>query len=79
MTADLRGRAVSGFPVQSGVQVGRVEAYLIVDSGVSCVVSRNPALTLSLTASNLLDNRHQEFVGAPAIGRLVLVRLRAAL
>jgi hypothetical protein len=29
-----------------------------------------------LEAGNLLDNRHQEFVGAPALGRLVVARLR---
>jgi iron complex outermembrane receptor protein len=31
--------------------------------------------SLSLTAYNLLDKMHREFVGAPEIGRLVLARL----
>lgn len=28
--------------------------------------------------ANLFDHRHQEFVGAPAIGRLIVARVRAA-
>jgi hypothetical protein len=35
-----------------------------------------PRTTLLLEAGNLLDQRHQEFVGAPPIGRLIVARLR---
>ena len=76
-TANLGGRAVSGFPVRSGEYVGRVESYLIFDGGVSYRLMQNPELALSLTAGNLFDKRHQEFVGAPALGRLILLRVRA--
>jgi hypothetical protein len=31
--------------------------------------------SVSLTAYNLLDRVHHEFVGAPELGRLVLARL----
>ena len=43
-------------------------------SDVLSVGARNP---VTLSATNLTDNRHQEFVGAPYIGRLVMLRARA--
>jgi hypothetical protein len=32
--------------------------------------------TISAAADNLFDVRHQEFLGSPAIGRLLLVQVR---
>ncbi len=63
-----------GFPMDSGAYVGTVEAYSAIDLSAQYKLPlNNPnfTATLSLNGSNLLDDRHQEFVGAPAIGRLV--------
>jgi iron complex outermembrane receptor protein len=62
------------FPMNSGAYVGTVEAYSSVDLAAQYLLPlNNPKFkaTLSLNGSNILDNRHQEFVGAPEIGRLV--------
>jgi len=74
---EVRGRAVAGFPMQSGVYSGQVEAYGVLDVSVGYRLRRTPHLVVTLSATNLTNNRHQEFIGAPPIGRLVLVRLRA--
>jgi iron complex outermembrane receptor protein len=74
--AELRGRAVSSFPVRSGEYNGRVASYAVLDASLSYWLPWPPGVTVGVSAANFLDNRHQEFVGAPAIGRLVMVRLR---
>lgn len=74
----LEGRArFSGeFPMNSGVYTGRVDGYGVFDANAAYRLPQLPGATLSLTATNLFDNVHQEFVGAPALGRLLLVRLQ---
>jgi iron complex outermembrane receptor protein len=90
LRAELRGRWVEGFPVASGVYVGRVKSYTVVDAqlGYTLPVSRSTEVTLS--ALNLLtfyenqdgesvglfSGRHREMVGAPALGRLLMLRIR---
>ncbi len=76
---EMRARAVASFPMQSGVYAGNVDAYGVLDVSLGYRLRRSPHLVLTLSATNLTDNRHQEFLGAPPIGRLVLVRLRAEL
>ncbi|MFQ5678223.1 MAG: TonB-dependent receptor domain-containing protein, partial [Gemmatimonadota bacterium] len=76
LTARLQGRAVKSFPVLSGVFQGRVEGYALVDLSVGYRLPWAPRNTLTLTAQNLLDERHREFVGAPELGRVVLTRLQ---
>jgi outer membrane receptor for ferrienterochelin and colicins len=76
---EVRGRAVAGFPMQSGVYAGQVEAYGVLDASIGYRLRRTPHVVVTLSATNLTNNRHQEFIGAPPIGRLVLVRLRAEL
>jgi iron complex outermembrane receptor protein len=90
LSAELRGRWVEGFPVASGVYVGRVKSYTVVDAELSYAlpISRSTELTVSalnlLTFSedadgnrvNVFNGRHREMVGAPALGRLLLVRVR---
>ena len=75
--AEVRGRAVAGFPVRSGVYEGNVESYGVLDASVGYRMRRWRGLVFTLSATNLTDNRHQEFVGAPYIGRLVMLRARA--
>ena len=62
------------FPMDSGAYVGTVDSYTALDVAFQYSLPlNNPTFkaTLSVNASNLLDNRHKEFIGAPEIGRLV--------
>jgi outer membrane receptor protein involved in Fe transport len=77
--ASLRGRAVSSFPVASGVYAGRVAGYRTADALVAYRLTTVPEATLTADAWNLLGRRHQEMVGAPVLGRLVTTRLRVAM
>jgi len=73
---DGRFRMSGGFPMNSGVYIGDVESYGVVDLGVGWRLPFQPSARVSLNASNVLDNKHREFVGAPELGRLILARVR---
>ena len=79
LTAGAGFRWVEGFPVHSGVYVGEVRSYGLVDARIGFGLLRLPRTTLLLEGTNLLDNRHQEFVGAPALGRMLVSRIRTEL
>jgi iron complex outermembrane receptor protein len=53
-----------------------VPAQTAFDLGLSYKLPIEQKVTWSLNVSNLLDNRVQTFPGSPAIGRLVVTRLR---
>ena len=60
------------FPMSSGVFVGPVDSYAVVDGNATYEIPMGQArVTLSLDASNLLNRKYRSFVGAPEIGRLV--------
>ena len=71
----LRMRYVAGFPVRSGVYIGDLEYYYTFDLNAGYDLPIGPRPRLSLTVQNLLDRRHQQFIGSPEIGRLSMVRL----
>jgi outer membrane receptor for ferrienterochelin and colicins len=73
---ELRGRYVAGFPVASGVYNGVVATYTLLDANVSLRIPRSNDVTLSISGQNLLDKKHQEFVGVPALGRFIMTQLR---
>ena len=75
LAAQLRMRFVDGFPVNSGVYHGTVERYTTFDLSAGYGLPFSPNTRLSLTIQNLLDNKHQEFVGVPEIGRLSIMRV----
>ncbi len=77
LDVELRGRAADGFPMGSGVYQGDVEAYAVVDATVGYGLPFAEGVTLTVSALNVLDHRHREFLGAPEIGRLVTARVRA--
>ncbi len=79
LSAEIRGRYVDAFPVNSGSYIGEVEAYGLVDANVTYALPFSRSTQISLAATNLLDDRHREFVGAPELGRLVLLRVRKSL
>ena len=71
----LRTRFVAGFPVRSGVYIGDIESYYTIDLNAGYEIPVGPRPRLSLTVQNLLNRRHQQFIGSPEIGRLSMVRL----
>jgi len=72
-----QGLAVEGYPVKSGWYEGNIPSYAVVNLGAQVALPSHRGMSLSVTANNLLDNVHQEYIGAPAIGRLVVIRLQA--
>jgi iron complex outermembrane receptor protein len=74
---ELRTRLVDSFPMNSGAYVGDVDSYGVVDAslGYHIPMTRGNAL-LTVSAQNLLDNRTQQFIGAPTVGRLILTRIQ---
>ena len=75
-TLGARVRFNAGFPMNSGVYIDEVEAYQVIDASLGYRLPFQPGAHVSLTANNILDNMHREFVGAPEIGRMLLLRLR---
>ena len=62
--------------MNSGVYIGDVEGYIVLDATLSYRLPFQPNTQVSLTADNILNNLHREFVGAPEVGRLLLLRVR---
>ncbi|UCC23929.1 MAG: TonB-dependent receptor, partial [Gemmatimonadales bacterium] len=75
---DARARYTEGFPMNSGVFIGDVDEYTAVDANVSYSLPWAPGATIGLTATNIFDDVHREFVGAPFVGRMLLARLQYA-
>jgi iron complex outermembrane receptor protein len=50
-----------------------VESYAIADLNVGLDII--PDLRFNVSVQNILNNKHIEFIGAPAIGRLATARL----
>jgi iron complex outermembrane receptor protein len=72
---ELRGRYVEGFPQDSGVYLGEVQTYSVVDFNFGYDLPFSTGSRFSLNVNNLLDNEHKEFIGAPVLGRLIMARL----
>jgi len=71
-----QARFSDGFIMNSGVYVGEVESYAVVDLNASYNLSLFPGMSATLSVNNVFDDVHQEFVGAPALGRMGMLRLR---
>jgi iron complex outermembrane receptor protein len=69
--AEARGRYINGFDVRSGVYVGTIEPYTLVDLNVNYVVPFVAGMEVTASASNVFDKRHREIIGAPEIGRMI--------
>jgi outer membrane receptor protein involved in Fe transport len=63
--------------VKSGVFQGTIPGYALLNLGASMQLPMRREISLAVTATNLFDSAHQEYVGAPAIGRLITMRLQA--
>ncbi len=76
LSVGASGNYVEGFPVETGPYVGDVDSYFLLDAHVGYeFTDALPGLSANLTAKNLLDNEHREFVGAPELGLMVMGRL----
>jgi outer membrane receptor protein involved in Fe transport len=75
-SAELRNRWVAGFPANSGVYIGDVPAYSLLDAGFSFKPSLLPQAMISVNATNLLDKEHIQFIGGARMGRLLMTRLQ---
>lgn len=73
---DLALRHVAEFDFRSGVHVGTVPAYTVVD--LSLGYQTNYGIVYRLSVNNLLDNRHREFVTGPKIGRMAITEVQYA-
>ncbi|HEV2146215.1 MAG TPA: TonB-dependent receptor [Longimicrobiaceae bacterium] len=92
VNGEARVRHNSSFPVNSGVFVGLkclggefakavlaedcVDSYTLFDLTLGYRIPRFRDTALQLTVQNLLDEDYRAFPGAPAIGRLALLRLK---
>lgn len=75
LTLEGRVRFSDGFPMNSGVYIGDVPSFSVFDANVSYQLPWAPGASVTLTGTNLFDNVHRESIGAPEIGRLLMVRL----
>ena len=78
LTLGAQWRYVGAFRQQSGVFVGDVAAYSLLDLNASYLLPFGHNLRLGVDVSNALDNKHRTFIGAPEIGRLVFGQLGVA-
>ena len=76
VTVDVRGRWVEGFPMNSGVFIGYVSTYTLLDASVAYRFPFAQNTVLSLNVQNVLDDKHLEFVGAPELGRFLMTQLQ---
>ncbi len=75
LEAGLRWRWQQGFPANSGVYVGPVEAYNVLDLNLTYKLWFSKKTEIALSIQNLIGSNYQPFPGAPHIGRLSMVRL----
>ena len=72
----LRFRAQNGYPFNSGPWVGDLEAVTTLDANFGFRIPGYDDLWFQVDVSNVFDQAYQSMVGAPAIGRVVLARMR---
>ena len=71
-----RVRVSGAFPMSSGVYRGLVDGYQVLDLNMGYRVPGYTGFIVSLTLNNALNNLHQEFIGAPFMGRVGMVKLQ---
>ena len=75
-SVNASGRFTKGFPVDSGPYVGEIDDYFLVDVGAGYEFGNQlQGLRVDVGVSNLLDDDHREFIGAPKLGRVAIGRL----
>ncbi len=67
------GRYIDSFDMISGQYIGKVESYFLLDLGLG--YDFGGGLRADVNISNVLDNVHREFIGAPKLGRVATARM----
>jgi len=75
LSAEMRFRRVASFPVFSFIN-GVIERYQLLDAGVSFRPAILRGGLFAVNATNILNEKHTEFVGGGEIGRLFMTRLQ---
>lgn len=75
MSAELRERHVDGYRAVSFID-GQIRPYTLVDANFSIRPAFLNDVMWSLSGTNLLDKKHQEFVQGGVIGRLIMTRIQ---
>ncbi|MFW6193597.1 MAG: TonB-dependent receptor [Gemmatimonadota bacterium] len=75
-SGEVRYRFVDGYPAASGVFLGEVSDFDVVDVNLSYDIPGFRGLTLQLDVQNLLDEDYSTFPGAPRMGRFTMARAR---
>ncbi len=78
LTIGAQWRYMGAFRQESGVFVGDVDAYSLLDLNASYLLPFGRNLRLGVDISNALNDEHRTFIGAPEIGRLVFAQLGVA-
>ncbi len=76
LNGGLRFRAQNGFSAASGVYIGDVQSFEVVDVGFGFRVPGWQDLWFQFDVQNVFDNSYQTFVGVPELGRMMLARVR---
>jgi outer membrane receptor for ferrienterochelin and colicins len=76
---ELRVRYSDGFPQNSGIYIGTVESYTHLDATLNYRLQVGRGALLTVSAQNLLNDKTAQFVGAPAVGRLIMARVQYTL
>lgn len=79
LAVEATARFVSEFVMNSGVYVGVVDGYMVWDANAEYVLPWVDDVAVGVSAYNLFDKDHREFIGAPEIGRILLLRVRYGL
>ncbi len=75
ISAGLRARFVTDFPVNSGVFVGDVEAYSVFDVNFGFRLPGSSGITAQFDIQNVFDDSYSSFPGTPDLGRYSVLRL----
>ncbi len=78
MNGELRFRRTASFPGNSGVYVGQVKGYNLLDASYTLRPNFLGGAMLSVMAQNLLNYHHSEFIGGASLGRLIMTRVQYA-
>lgn len=76
VSGDLRFRRTASFPGNSGVYIGQVAGYNLLDASFAFRPTVLRGAMLSVMAQNMLNLKHSEFIGGAALGRLVMTRIQ---
>lgn len=74
MSVELRDRWSDAFKMVDNYWVGDIGARHVLDLTINYRLEAWNSLMLTLSVTNVLNNLHQELIGAPQIGRLTALR-----